>query len=128
MTDKKSFSCGTIVAGVITAGAMSIYASGIGTGYLIWGRGLDQIKETQRTSICTKELEPVWRKFQEGCAKKTVDTLYNGSLDQVVKQRKEIVERLDCPSSIEENTWKCSYNVSEGKFEADETEERRMRR
>lgn len=117
MTENR-FGCGTIIAGVIATGAMSIYVSGVGTGYLIWGRELNELKETQQTVACTKELEAVWTKFQEGCAKKTVDTLYDGSLDALVKQRKEIVERLDCPSSIEDQDWKCRYNVSEGKFEA----------
>ena len=53
--------------------------------------------------VCLEKLAPVRYDFSDGCSRKTSDTLYDGSLNPVLRKRDRIEERYGCP----EEAWMC---------------------
>lgn len=82
---------------LIGLGIFSIYTAGVfGSGYAV--RDCNQ-EETKSQETCYEMVKPLRIEFQNECAKKTLDTLYNGSLADIVHRRDAV-----CKS---EESWRC---------------------
>ncbi len=124
MTDNETGCAKMLLAGTfVGAAALTTcsYAAGLASGYVKWGRELNEIKEAQeiqQESLCNRVLEPIWLDFVDGCSQKTSYTINDGSLDPVLERRNSIRNANNCPDSIKKKVWNCAYNASQRNFEA----------
>ena len=111
MNVKTKFKLGTLGAFLgYTAATCGVgYEVGRREGY----RAADFIEET-----CYEMIDSIRKEFERGCGKKTVYTLYNGSLNPILQKRDEITEKYQCP----EESWMCEptrpYDLDRSDFKA----------
>ena len=83
-----------VIGGIYT---LATCATGMYLGYSYHGyRKAGQEEETRKNELCYQALEPIRIRFQDECAKKNINTVYDGTLDLIVKKSEQIQQENNC--------------------------------